>query len=146
VHYLISDKNRRFAAYLSDINSELINSYIAVKDNVEKLIKFLKRHEIEYKKAPKEYYYKLRSNDKLSDCTQRAARFIALNRTCYNGLCRVIRNGTFNVPLGKYKNPVICNTSNLRNVSLALRYSRAKIEFSDYKEILLENAKEGDFI
>lgn len=55
---MISDKNRRFAA-VSDINSDLINSYIAVKDNVEKLIIFLKRHEIEYKKAPKEYYYKL---------------------------------------------------------------------------------------
>ena len=87
--YLISDKNRRFTAYLSDINSELINSYIAVKDNVENLIKFLKRHEIEYKKAPKEYYYKLRNTDKLSNYTQRAARFIALNRTCYNGLYRV---------------------------------------------------------
>jgi DNA adenine methylase len=72
--YLISDQNKRFTAYLSDINSELINSYIAVKDNVEKLIKLLKRHEIRYNKAPAEYYYKLRSNDKLPDC-------IALNRT-----------------------------------------------------------------
>ena len=144
--YLISDKNKRFTAYLSDINSELINSYIAVKDNVEKLIKFLKRHEIEYKKAPAEYYYKLRSKGKLADYTQRAARFIVLNRTCYNGLYRVNRNGKFNVPLGKYKNPVICNSSNLRNVSLALRHSKATIKVSDYKDILLENAKEGDFI
>src|ERR687887_1974100 len=99
--YLISDKNKRFTAYLSDINSELINSYIAVKDNVEKLIKYLKRDEIGYKKAPAEYYYKLRSKDNLSDYTQRAARFIALNRTCYNGLYRVNRSGKFNVPLGK---------------------------------------------
>jgi DNA adenine methylase len=145
--YLISDKNKRFTAYLSDINSELINSYIAVKDNAEKLIKFLKRHEIGYKKAPTEYYYKLRSNDKLANNdTQRAARFIALNRTCYNGLYRVNRNGVFNVPLGKYKSPLICNSSNLRNVSLALRYSKATIKVSDYKKILLENAKEGDFI
>ena len=50
------------------------------------------------------------------------------------------------VPLGKYKNPIICNSSNLRNVSLALRYSKATIKASDYKEVLLENAKEGDFI
>jgi DNA adenine methylase len=52
----------------------------------------------------------------------------------------------FNVPLGKYKNPVICNSNNLRNVSLVLRYSKAMIKISDYKEMLLENAKEGDFI
>jgi DNA adenine methylase len=143
---LISDKNKRFTAYLSDINSELINSFIAVKDNVEKLIKYLKRDEIGYKKAPAEYYYKLRSKDNLSDYTQRAARFIALNRTCYNGLYRVNRNGKFNVPLGRYKNPIICNSSNLRNVSLVLRYSKATIKVSDYKNILLENAREGDFI
>jgi DNA adenine methylase len=143
--YLISDKNKRFTAYLSDINSELINSYIAVKDNVEKLIKFLKRHETGYKKDPAEYYYKLRSNDKIYNDTERAARFVALNRTCYNGLYRVNRNGKFNVPLGKYKSPLICNSSNLRNVSLALRYSKATIKVIDYKEIL-ENAKEGDFI
>jgi DNA adenine methylase len=100
--YLISAKNKRFTAYLSDINSELINSYIAVKDNVEKLIKLLKLHEIKYKRAPSEYYYKLRDKDKLTDDVEKAARFIALNRTCYNGLYRVNRNGKFNVPLGKY--------------------------------------------
>jgi DNA adenine methylase len=152
--YLISVKNKRFtAAYLSDINSELINSYIVVKDNVEKLIEFLKLHEIGYKKAPAEYYYKLRSNDKKillllatttnnDDDIERAARFIALNRTCFNGLYRVNRNGMFNVPLGKYKNPLICNSSNLRNVSLALGYSKATIRVSDYKKILLGNAIE----
>jgi DNA adenine methylase len=144
--YLISDKNKRFTAYLSDINLELINWYIAVKDNVTKLIKFLKQHEIRYKKSPAEYYYKLRNNDGLANQTERAARFIALNRTCYNGLYRVNRNGKFNVPLGRYKNPIICNSSNLRNVSIALRYSKATIKVSDYKKILLENAKEGDFI
>jgi DNA adenine methylase len=58
--YLISTKNKRFIAYLSDINSELINSFISVKDNVEKLIKLLKVYEIKYKRTPSEYYYKLR--------------------------------------------------------------------------------------
>lgn len=145
--YLISEKNKRFTAYLSDINSELIYSYIAVRDNVEKLIKFLKRHEIGYKKSPAEYYYKLRNNNhKLADVTERAARFIALNRTCYNGLYRVNRHGTFNVPWGKYKRPLICNSNNLRNVSLSLGYSKAIIKISDYKKILLDNANEGDFI
>lgn len=124
---------------------------MVVKDNVEKLIEFLKLHEIGYKKAPSEYYYKLRSNynndNKLAiDSTERAAQFITLNKTCFNGLYRVNWSGLFNVPIGKYKNPTICNSSNLRNVSLALGYSKATIRVSDYKKILLENAMEGDFI
>ena len=60
--YLISVKNKRFTSYLSDINSELINSYAVVKDNVEKLIDVLKVCEIKYKKSQSEYYYKLRAN------------------------------------------------------------------------------------
>jgi DNA adenine methylase len=80
--------------------------------------------------------------------TERAARFIALNKTCFNGLYRVNRQGFFNVPLGKYKNPRICDSDNLRNVSIALGYlsNNITIKVSDYKEMLLENAKEGDFI
>jgi DNA adenine methylase len=48
--------------------------------------------------------------------------------------------------MGRYKNPLICNSNNLKNVSLALRYSKAVIQPSDYKPILLENAREGDFV
>ena len=59
--HLISQKSRRLTAYISDINSELINVYLAVKDHIEKLIKLLKQYEIEYNQAPEEYYYKLRS-------------------------------------------------------------------------------------
>src|SRR5439155_12503167 len=75
-----------------------------------------------------------------------AARMITLNKTCYNGLYRVNKKGIFNVPIGRYKNPLICNSNNLKNVSLALRYSKAVIQPSDYKQILLENAREGDFV
>src|SRR6476661_5619183 len=81
----------------------------------------------------------------LSDI-KRAARFITLNRTCYNGLYRVNRLGVFNVPWGKYKDPVICNSKNLRNVSLVLHLSKAAIKICNYKKILLGKAKEGDFI
>ena len=119
--YLISNINKRFAAYLSDINPELINSYIVVKDNDEKLIILLTQYEIEYNKAPEEYYYKLRRNDRSSDKIERAAQFIALNKTCFNGLYRVNQKGDFNVPRGKYKNPRICDSNNLRNLSVALR-------------------------
>jgi DNA adenine methylase len=145
--YLISNKNMKFTTHLSDINSELINSYVVVKDNVEKLMELLRGHEIEYKKAPLQYYYQLRKDLKTTtDSVARAARFIALNRTCYNGLYRVNSQGLFNVPWGKYKDPVICNSGNLRNISLALKHSKAIIEVSSYKEILLEKTKEGDFI
>jgi DNA adenine methylase len=144
--YLTSNKNRRFTAYLSDINSELINSYIVVKDNVEKLIELLRLHELEYKNAPLQYYYQLRKTVKAANSIERAARFIVLNRTCYNGLYRVNNQGTFNVPWGKYKDPLICNSSNLRNVSLALKHSKAIVKVSNYKKIVLGNAKEGDFI
>jgi DNA adenine methylase len=145
--YLISNKNMKFTAYLSDINSELINSYVVVKDNVEKLIDLLREHEIEYKKDPLQYYYQLRKDlNATSNSIARAARLIALNRTCYNGLYRVNNQGMFNVPWGKYKDPVICNSSNLRNISLALKHSKAIIEVSSYKEMLLEKTKEGDFI
>ena len=71
---------------------------------------------------------------------------ITLNKTCYNGLYRVNKKGIFNVPIGRYKNPLICNSNNLKNVSLALRYSKAVIQPGDYKQILLENAREGDFV
>lgn len=144
--YLISVKNKIFTSYLSDINSELINSYAVIKDNVEKLIELLKIYEIEYRKDLSEYYYKLRSNAISTNDVERAARFITLNRTCYNGLYRVNRLGVFNVPWGKYKDPVICNSKNLRNVSLALHHSKATIKVTDYKKILLEKAKKGDFI
>jgi DNA adenine methylase len=69
--HLISNRNMRFTAYLSDINPEFINAYIAVRDNVEKLIKLLTQHEIEYNKAPEEYYYNLRDNYRPSDNIER---------------------------------------------------------------------------
>jgi DNA adenine methylase len=73
------------------------------------------------------------------------ARFIALNKTCYNGLYRVNRNGRFNVPMGIYKNPLICDSNNLENISNALKYSKASINVKDYKSALLK-AEKDDFI
>jgi DNA adenine methylase len=147
--HLISNKNKPFTNYISDINSELINVYVAVKDDVEKLIKLLTQHQIEYNKAPEECYYNLRDNFNLKSCSdgiERAAQFITLNRTCFNGLYRVNKKGEFNAPKGDYKNPTICDAGNLRNVSAALRYSNITIKAADYKDMLLENAREGDFI
>ena len=91
-------------------------------DHVEELITILKRHEKEYKKLPIEYYYKLRTNIKSLNDVERTARFITLNKTCYNDLYRVNKNGIFNVPIGRYKNPIICDSSNLRNISIILNW------------------------
>jgi len=82
-------------------------------------------------------------------CTE---RFIALNKTCYDGLYRVNKKGEFNIPPGYWKNkkgefinPLICDSGNLENVSNALRYSGAIIFAGDYRA-MLENAQKGDFV
>lgn len=143
--YLVSEKQLRFTAYLSDINDELITAYKVVKNDVEKLVEPLRIHERQYKTNPNEYYYKLRAEIRAFDDVERAARFITLNKTCYNGLYRVNKNGLFNVPIGRYKKPLICDAENLRNVSLALRHSKAHLLVGRYGEIL-EEAQTDDFI
>ena len=97
--HIISNKDILFTAYLSDVNEELINAFNVIKNNVEKLIEVLKNYEVEYKRNPLEYYYELRSNIKSTNNIQRAAKFITLNKTCYNGLYRVNKKGIFNVPI-----------------------------------------------
>jgi DNA adenine methylase len=147
--HLIANKNSQFTAYLSDINRELIGSYVAIRDEAEKLINFLMQHQTAYNKAPQDYYYNLRNRYNFGDCSdkgERASLFITLNRTCFNGLYRVNMKGEFNVPWGKYVNPSICDSNNLRNISHILRNCNATIKAADYKDILLGNAKEGDFI
>jgi DNA adenine methylase len=136
----------RFESFISDINEELIIAYTAIRDHIEELITILKNYENEYKKSPTEYYYKLRKNANLSNDIERTARFITLNKTCYNGLYRVNKNGIFNVPIGRYKNPLICDSENLRNISIILNHSSTNLHVSDYKNILLEKTQEEDFI
>ena len=109
---------------LIDRLEELINCYRVVRDQVEALIGKLGRHEAG--KTDREYYYDIRSWDRQPGYlrrsgVERAARFIFLNRTCYNGLYRVNRRGEFNVPFGRYRNPTICDAPNLRAASLALQ-------------------------
>jgi DNA adenine methylase len=144
--HLISNRKLSFSPYLSDLNKELIITYKIVKDNVSELLQLLKRYEAAYKSAPFGYYYELRDKLKPINDIEKAARFITLNKTCYNGLYRVNRTGIFNVPIGRYKNPLICDSNNLQNVSSALRYSKAIIQASDYRRIILDNAQKGDFI
>ena len=133
-------------AILSDINADLINVYKIIKNNVEELIMALNYHQAEYNKSPKRYYYELRNSKKVFNNIEKAARFITLNKTCYNGLYRVNKNGLFNVPIGRYKNPLICDINNLRKASIVLKHSRSSLRVGDYKKILEEKADMDDFI
>jgi DNA adenine methylase len=105
--------------YLSDNNEELINTYLVIRDSVERLISQLK----EYKKShSKEFYYEVRAeNPKNLSLSERAVRFVYLNKTCFNGLYRVNSKGEFNVPIGSYKNPSIVNEKELREISKLLK-------------------------
>ena len=126
--------------YISDINRELINTYIIIRDYVDKLIQVLREYENKYISVNiderKIIYYenhdkfnrlKLKKNKSLES----AALFIFLNRTCFNGLYRVNAKGSFNVPQGSYKNPCICDEANLRAVSQKL--CGVNIIWGDYK-------------
>lgn len=126
-------------AELSDLNSELIITYNVIKNNVDALIKSLKKHKYE-----KGYYLKVRAKDpkKLSDI-EIASRFIFLNRAGFNGMYRVNSRGKFNVPFGKYTNPMICDEENLHRVAKALQH--VSIKERDYKHVL-KKAKKGDFV
>jgi DNA adenine methylase len=147
-YHLASERNLRLVAYLSDINKELINVYKVVKSNVDELIDILDRYKIEYHKAPQNFYHELRDGFDIKNSTsiEKAARFITLNKTCYNGLYRVNSHGKFNVPMGKYKNPVICDSKNLRNASLILRSIDSHLYWEDYQKILSDRTQEGDFV
>lgn len=116
--------------YISDINAELINAYQAVKNDVDNLIAKLNEMQMLFlpmdENGRKYFYYTVRERFNSSTlteetATEKAAQFIFLNKTCFNGLYRVNRKGQFNVPMGAYKNPTICDDENLRNIHEALQ-------------------------
>lgn len=127
--------------YISDINAELINTYITIRDNSDELISRLKVMESDYlvkdADARKKAYLEARARfnalkrDGIRDA-EAATLMIFLNRTCFNGLYRVNKAGDYNVPMGAYKNPLICNEDNLLNVSKKLQ--NANIVCGDYKD------------
>ena len=138
----ILSKYRLDEVYISDKNLELINTYKSIRDNVDILIKSLKEMEEQYISLNNEnrkiYYYKKRqeyNSLKINieeNNIEKASLFIFLNKTCFNGLYRVNKKGEFNVPMGAYKNPKICDKENLKNVSMALK--NVKIIYADYRE------------
>lgn len=110
---------------LSDTNEELINAYSVVRDKVDALIEALRTHKEQH---GKEYYYNIRAQDPstLTD-VERAARFIYLNKTCFNGLYRVNSKGKFNVPMGSYKNPGILKEDILKEANKLLQGVELKV-------------------
>jgi DNA adenine methylase len=126
-------------ACLIDKNNELINCYLVIRDNLDALIDDLKQHVNEA-----EYYYRARAADpEQMDAVSRASRFLFLNKTAFNGLWRVNRQGRHNVPFGRYKNPKILDEPNLRLVHAALK--KAEIVSGDFAKVL-EHAERDDFV
>lgn len=127
--------------YISDINAELINAYQVIKNDVECLIEKLNEMQMTFlsldDNGRKFYYYNVREKFNSSvptekNAEEKAAQFIFLNKTCFNGLYRVNKKGQFNVPMGTYKNPAICDDENLRNIHNALK--NVTVVCGDYTE------------
>lgn len=130
--------SRMGSAQLSDVNAELALTYQVVRNNPEPLIDLLSEHARNHAKP---YYMRIRKLSDTPSSIELAARFIYLNKTCYNGLYRVNKSGQFNVPMGSYKNPIICDAENLRAASEVLK--NAVIRIGDFDKI---NPSGGDFV
>lgn len=131
-------------ATLNDYNEELINTYRVIKKDVGGLIKTLAKY-----RNSKALFYRVRSLDrdnlafnKLSQI-ERAARTIFLNKTCYNGLYRVNSQGQFNVPFGRYRKPVICDSRNLKTACKTLK--KVILEIGDFEKAVEKSGK-YDFV
>lgn len=127
--WILNNFPRLEKAVVNDINEDLINTYKTIKSTPKELISILKVLQEEYhsldslQEKKKEYYYQKRElfNKRQQNQTEHSALFIFLNRTCFNGLYRVNRKNEYNVPMGSYKKPTICDKSNILAVSEALQ-------------------------
>ena len=133
-------------AKINDFNAELVNLYNVIASNPDLLIKHLKSGDFV---NDEKVFYDIRNLDRnpnfLTSFNKefRASRTIYLNKTCYNGLYRVNSKGEFNTPFGKYKNPLICDEDNIKNVSSYLKTVKIyNLDFEDF----LKKAKPGDFV
>ena len=131
------------AIYISDINAELINTYCIIRDSIDELINLLMIMQNEfmpintderktYYLAKRKRFNDLKVNSGKNINIEKAALMIFLNKTCFNGLFRVNKKGLFNVPMGSYKNPIICDEGNLRAISKKLQ--NVVIVCGDYKK------------
>lgn len=128
---------------INDINTELINTYSQIKNNVDELIELLSKMKDSFwkKNDTERRIMYLENRERFNDLKingdelinlEKSELFIFLNKTCFNGLYRVNRKGYFNVPMGAYKNPPICDAENLRLISSLLK--NVQIRCGDYSE------------
>ena len=133
-------------AIINDLNTELINTYIVIRDNADELIKTLSIFP-----NTEEFYYWIRGLDRdiqtfsSLSCVERAARFIFLNKTCFNGLYRVNKQGQFNVSYGGYTAPDIINAECLYAVRDYLNSAEIHFASGDFQYIL-ENLPSNAFV
>lgn len=135
---------------LNDLNKYLIGTYKIIKENPEQLIKVLKVIDKEYHSLPdlnhkSEYYYSSRTeyNNIRSMTIRKAALFIFLNKAGFNGMYRENSRGEYNIPFGKHNRCLICDETNIREVSINIK----DIEFSyGGYERALDNVREGDLV
>jgi DNA adenine methylase len=130
-------------AFINDYNNELTNLYEVIKNKPQELIKDLAKHE-----NTAEYYYETREQDRKASYkrmskVKKASRFIFLNKTGYNGLYRVNKQGQNNVPYGRYANPKIIDKENILACSETLKH--ATIMSGDFENIKT-HIKKGDFV
>ncbi|MES2544813.1 MAG: DNA adenine methylase [Bacteroidota bacterium] len=138
-------------AVINDINSDLTNTYKVIASNPKELISVLNQFQAEYHnidlqtEIKREYYTQKRTlfNTRSTDLVTQAALFIFLNRTCFNGLFRVNRNNGFNVPIGSYKKPIICDSKNILEVNEVLQ--KVEILTGDYQDTLIHAEKPALF-
>ncbi|MFH1024633.1 MAG: DNA adenine methylase [Planctomycetota bacterium] len=129
-------------SFLADLNAELTNCYICIRDDVDAVIWNLQKHKENHSET---YYYEVRTWDTLKPKgPERAARLIYLNKTCFNGLYRVNGQGKFNVPIGCYSNPNILDEENLRAVSQVLQ--EVEIFNLPFDEFCRKFARKDDFV
>jgi len=149
--WMLANSPKLEKAVINDVNEDLINVYKIIAANPEELISVLEIlqnefHSLEGNEDNKKlYYYQKRElyNTRSSDRTTQAALFIYLNRTCFNGLYRVNKKNYFNVPMGGYKKPTICDKENILAVSNALQ--KVEILSGDFEQTLHFAGKETLF-
>jgi DNA adenine methylase len=146
VFFHLKHRFPKLKAFLRDINPELINAYLAVRDYPRELMRRLDQHADEFKTKGDDYFYLVRAQHYLAGderkIVERAARMIFLNKTCFNGLWRVNARGEFNVPVGSNKNANLYDEENIIAASRAL--DGVHLAVQDFRETL-NQTKSGDF-
>jgi DNA adenine methylase len=134
----------RMRAFLRDINPELINTYLVVRDFPQELMRRLDNHAAHFRANREIYFYEVRARHTLPEreVVERAARMIFLNKTCFNGLWRVNARGEFNVPIGSHKNPNLYDRDNIVAASRALE--GVHLAAQDFR-VTIGETRRGDF-